>query len=167
MSKYKVGDKFILEIEKCLEKNDKCNEPIYYIKGDRLFYQTETELNQRQPYHEPTLMEHALALQDNCEKYFDEDTCVGCEFAEENACRVDLAINWELDIKPKLTEKEREILEFWDNKGAMYVRQGLGDNIIIEDSDNRLIAIINRRYAPNIYILAENVYLLDDLLEGE
>lgn len=168
MSKYKEGDKFIGEILEIHE--DDYGKVMYGLGSGRTrMGKKEYELDALQQYHEPTLEEHAIALKENCDKYFNVKECNGCEFAKGLGCKINKEpLDWDLEQKPKLTEKERETLEFWKKQGAEYV-DGFFDGIISHSDENKAsIGTLHSEYAPNIYEIVGTSYKkIEDLLKGE
>ena len=69
-SEPKVGDKFIVEITDFSYGMY----PYYTVNDIKGLHLTESDFEELDPYHEPTLQDHAKALQDNCEKISSKET---------------------------------------------------------------------------------------------
>lgn len=168
MSKYKVGDKFIVEITHLDQWNRFNGDEYYHLNG--FMELEEGYLNRLQPYHEPTLVDMARKIQDNCEKYYDGEECNGCDFAKGSRCvlldgRPD---SWELEQKTKLTEEEIEILEFWKKQDGRFIKCEVGGLMRFYNKRKGRIGSQAAHSGKLCFILRDGrEYDIDDLLKGE
>lgn len=158
MRKPKVGDKFIVEIT----DYNYGMYPSYTINGIKGLHLTKSDFEELDPYHEPTLMEHAKALKEQTKIISAMNNCKGCPFFKE--CD-DFACPrwWELNYKP--TDKEKEILEFWKKQGATDIYRCNDEYYYFSNDEAGLGHIEIEGIFKDLKI--DEKYKIDDLLEGD
>ena len=116
---------------------------------------------------EDKMLDHAKALQKHCDKYYNDEECVGCVFADGQWCKLysDRPKHWKLEKEPKLSETEIDILRFWKKQGGVEIRFMGNEYTVFNERGN----YISRSYGINNFekLKGNKAYKIDDLLKGE